>query len=133
MNKFFLCLNACWIILASMFLVACPRPGVHYRDMKEKVEEIGPDVLREDAEELMVRYSGGFEGNSPFETMADASNSFSQFNRPVNVRPGIVSVTTAGLGSHRMGIMVVTDEATKSLTTNANTKLIAENIYYWAN
>lgn len=114
----------------ALFLASCSQgDGRHYRYLKGKVEEIGARTIVADATQLMEQYSGGNGRSTPFQRMDTSSSSLTNFSSQARVTPDQVSITTAGLGSHRLGLTIVRDAANPALGTNV--KWIADNIYYW--
>ncbi len=120
------------LLLVAIALSSCnsgegPR---HYRELKLKVESIGAENIVKDAFILTEQYSASIGDNQPAQRMSLENSSLTNFGKSAKVKPYSVSITTAGLGSHRAGLTIAKTEEIEKLGTNV--KMIAKNIYYWS-
>ena len=117
------------IILCLILTAGCGRESPHIRNIRTKLARVGADTLLTDAKTLSQEYTQEkANGRRYWEVMP--TNSLSVFGRPARVRPDSVSITTAGLGSFRAGILINTSET--EMTIESNYVALADNIWFWS-
>ena len=117
------------IILCLILTAGCGRESPHIQDLRAKVAQVGAETLLTDAKTLSQEYTQEkADGRRYWEVMP--TNSLSVFCQPVRVRPDSVSITTAGLGSFRAGILINTSGA--EMTIESNYVALADNIWFWS-
>ena len=115
------------IILCLILTAGCGRESPHIRDIRTKVAQVGAETLLTDAKTLSQEYTQEkADGRRYWEVVP--TNSLSVFGQPARVRPDSISITTAGLGSFRAGILINTSGT--EMTIDSNYVAIASNIWF---
>ena len=112
----------------AVMVMGCSRDTPHIRELKKKITEVGAQTLVTDAISLSAQYPGDKRDNQmSWDIMP--TNSLSVFGRPARVYKNSVSITTAGLGSFRAGVLFNTSGEDQNY--GSNTLKLAENIWFW--
>lgn len=115
------------IILCLLLAAGCGRESPHIRELRTKVAQVGADTLLADAKALSQEYTEEKADGRRYWTVVP-TNSLSVFGQPAHVRPDSVSITTAGLGSFRAGVLINTSGA--EMNVESNYLALARNIWF---
>ena len=115
------------IILCLLLAAGCGGENSHIRELRTKVAQVGAEKLIADARALSLDYTEE-KAAGRFYWEVVPTNSLSVFGQSARVRPDSVSITTAGLGSFRGGIVINTSES--ELNIESNYVALANGIWF---
>lgn len=116
------------LLLLTAIVIGCSQETPHIRELKKKIADVGAQNLVTDAISLSAQYPGDKKDYQIYWEMMP-TNSLSVFGRPARVDKTSVSITTAGLGSFRAGVLINT--SVEEQIHGSNTLKLAENIWFW--
>jgi len=123
-----------WVITVLVALLCCScsnGTSRHLAKTKRQIAKVGATNIVADAFVLMKAYTVQAHGQEVFVTVRGLTNSLAAFSSLADVKPSMVKITTAGLGAHRAGIIIVADENDRYLESDTCTK-VADNIFHFA-